>query len=136
MLTKTEREEHQKHILKLQAASTKMLEQVEKYNSLIDSASKLLLEAQEEYEEVLSETRGWVEDIVSSHDEKIQSRSESWRDSDKGQEAMEWLDRWSEGHSELSDPLIEESYVMPEQLDPNQLMHHIETLNDLPDVSV
>ena len=73
-----------------------------------------------------------MEDIVRVYYEKILSRSDSWRSSTKGEEAMEWLDKWSEGCSILQESIIEESYQHPQQIDTESVNIHDEALIDLP----
>lgn len=131
MLTKTERQERDRHVVSLQQATQKMLEKIEKYNAMILAAKAVLEEAEEEYDDVYNAVYGWVEDTHRSHDERIMSRSDAWRDSDKGQEAMEWLDAWSEGQEAMDGDLFGD-YEEPQVLDPEKLLKHFEILQDLP----
>ena len=47
------------------------------------------------YNEILSEAKGFAEDISRQQEEYYDERSDAWQDGDKGQEYQSWQEEWA-----------------------------------------
>jgi hypothetical protein len=77
---------------KLEEARSTLDEKVAAEIEIIEDAYAGINEAIEKYNDVLSEARGFVEDIASERDGEFDDRSENWQEGERGQATREWID--------------------------------------------
>lgn len=75
--------------------------------TLMEDIDKLVEAFNEEYirpfNEVLTEARGFVEDIGNERRGQFDDKSENWQDGERGQSADEWTSMWENAVSDLED---------------------------------
>lgn len=67
---------------------------LETFAEKLDEAWAPVKDAVSAYNEVLSEARGFAEDVASLRREAFDGRSERWRESDEGERAGSWVEEW------------------------------------------
>lgn len=95
------------------------------FNAEVEKLKEPVTAALTKYNEVVEQARGFAEDIAREADEEIDSKSDKWRDGEKGQAAILWKDEWE--RADLSDFEI----TFPDEL-PGDLPEHPEILDGLP----
>jgi hypothetical protein len=93
-LDKQEIARRERLVGELTEARGKLQDAVSVFNAAVEELKAPLLAALESYNEVIEETRGFVEDIASAADGQFDDKSEKWQEGDKGQQVREWIDAW------------------------------------------
>lgn len=81
-------------IERLQERESALEDAVNVFNTGLETLREALRSDIARYNEVISEARGFAEDIASQADSDFDEKSERWQEGDKGQAASQWRSEW------------------------------------------
>lgn len=125
-LTKDEIKIRDEIIAALNAAKSKLEDEISAYNERLEALKEPVEAALAAYNEEVEKARSFAEDIATQADSDFSDKSEKWQEGDKGSAANDWKTEWEN----LSFDAIEIEF--PEELiveDPN----HAESLEQAPE---
>jgi hypothetical protein len=93
-LTKQQREQRDELVQQLKAKYAELQAAIAKYNGEVELLKAPVEAAVSDYNDVVEEAKEFCDEIAEAAQEEIDAKSDRWRDSDKGQEASEWLEAW------------------------------------------
>ncbi len=82
----------------LEGLGGKLSDVATRYNETVQKAWEEFQEALYFYHEHLDDVKAWVEEYAATLAEEYGSRSERWRESDKGQAFQAFVEEWSTFH--------------------------------------
>lgn len=127
-LDKQEMARRDKLVEELRDGRGKLEDAVSTFNAAVEELKAGVVTALESYNEVVGETRGFVEDIASTADGQFDDKSEKWQEGDKGQQVREWIDAWQ------NEPFEDVEITFPEELElPDEESDHDGRLEALPE---
>lgn len=95
-LSKGDQQRRDDYVAELHKRAGKVQDAVTEYNSAVEAAKAAVESALAEYNETLAEAKGFAEDIVSQAEGEFDDKSERWQEGERGEQAREWIDAWTE----------------------------------------
>lgn len=125
----TRAEENRRDILRDKIADAKMTfdEAMEAELKVIDDALGSINAARTTYNETVAEAFGFLDDIINEREDEFEEMSERWKEGDRGETTLTWLESLQEARDELID--VEE--IMIDLPDVAGLPDHAEVLDNL-----
>lgn len=77
-------------------AYTKVCSAIDKYNDEVGALYAALETELREYTEAVESAQAIVEEVATELRDKIEARSDAWRESDAGNAAESWVSEWEE----------------------------------------
>ena len=91
----------------LTAERAKLEDSVRVFNEAIAAARATLQADVDTFNEKVQAVRGLVEDVHRELDEEFDTRSDNWRDSEKGEQTRQWIDSIDSFAQELTDAALD-----------------------------
>ena len=116
----------QRHIQALETAYAALEGEVARFNEALRSAASDLEQARSAYDWAVSEARTWIADMADEWRGHLESKSETWQDSERGSAASDLIDAWN--YVDLSDADFDIPDPIALDIEPG-----VEALRELPD---
>lgn len=123
-LTNTQYKRKQELEAALHSVTTQIQAEVTAVNDHLETAKDRLENLVERYNGLVDEATTYIESVHQAQESYMESRSDAWTDSDKGERYLDWADAWT---AELDHVDAE----VPETMDEPDLTA-LDTLQELP----
>ena len=126
MITKEQIAEKANIVARLEDAAKKVEEAIDAFNTGLEALRETAAPAIEAYNDALREAAEFTGQIASDADFEFGEKSEKWQESERGQDARDWIDTWND--VDLEEIAIE----WPEEIEQPDLSAG-ERIDQLPD---
>ncbi len=128
-LTKSQRDQFNSLLSDLGAEKQAIEQAIEKFNSAVEAAFVEVDAAQTDYNAKLNALREFMQEIESDFRTEFDETSDKWKDGERGQRVLQFIDRWDQEAGDLNDldigppdaieadPLDTESFDLPTEVD-------------------
>jgi len=94
-LSKKQREQFRHHGVLLQAAQEDLEEAIDDYNYIVAREWEKVKQTKASFDAVVSDAAQFTEGVADKIYEYTETKTEKWRDGDKGERYYDWLSKWS-----------------------------------------